>query len=185
MLTAAQILWVNLVTDSFMAIALGLEPKEPDVMNQPPRDNSKGVFADGLGRKVAWQGILIGFITFLAFYIGYLIGDEGNKLQHAQTIGFMVLAISQLFHAFNVRSEKHSTFKLQPNKFLIYAFIGCLVLQLITVFVPFIANNIFGVDDVLHWQWLDWLVVVGLSVTPLVVVELVKFIQNKFSNKLA
>lgn len=184
-LTAAQILWVNLVTDSFMAIALGLEPKEPDVMNQPPRDNSKGIFADGLGRKVAWQGILIGFITFLAFYIGYLIGDEGNKLQHAQTIGFMVLAISQLFHAFNVRSEKHSTFKLQPNKFLIYAFIGCLVLQLITVFVPFIANNIFGVDDVLHWQWLDWLVVVGLSVTPLVVVELVKFIQNKFSNKLA
>src|SRR5690606_11231096 len=126
-LTAAQILWVNLVTDSFMAIALGLEPKEPDVMNQPARDTSKGLFADGLGKRIAWQGIMIGIITFLAFYIGYLIGDEGNKLKHAQTIGFMVLAISQLFHAFNVRSEKHSTFKLRPNKYLIIAFFGCLI----------------------------------------------------------
>ena len=182
-LTAAQILWVNLVTDSFMAIALGLEPKEPDVMKQPPRDNSKGIFADGLGRKVAWQGITIGIITFMAFFIGYLIGDEGNKLQHAQTIGFMVLAISQLFHAFNVRSEKHSTFTLQPNKYLIWAFFGCLVLQLITVFVPFIANNVFGVDHVLHWQFIDWLVVIGLSVLPLVIVEFVKLIQNKLTTK--
>ncbi|MFA7417088.1 MAG: cation-translocating P-type ATPase [Acholeplasma sp.] len=184
-LTAAQILWVNLVTDSFMAIALGLEPKEPDVMKQPPRDNSKGIFADGLGRKVAWQGITIGIITFMAFFIGYLIGDEGNKLQHAQTIGFMVLAISQLFHAFNVRSEKHSTFTLQPNKYLIWAFFGCLGLQLITVFVPFIANNVFGVDHVLHWQFIDWLVVIGLSVLPLVIVEFVKLIQNKLLTKQA
>ena len=182
-LTAAQILWVNLVTDSFMAIALGLEPKEPDVMNHPPRDNSKGIFAGGLGKKVAWQGIMIGVITFLAFYIGYLIGDAGNKMKHAQTIGFMVLALSQLFHAFNVRSETHSTFSLKPNKYLIYAFFGCLVLQLVTVFVPFIANNIFGVDDVLHWQILDWLVVVGLSVLPLVIVELVKFTQNSLIKK--
>ncbi|WP_025724699.1 cation-translocating P-type ATPase [Acholeplasma granularum] len=180
-LTAAQILWVNLVTDSFMAIALGLEPKEPDVMNHPPRDNSKGIFADGLGRKVAWQGIMIGFITFLAFFIGYKI--SGDNLRHAQTIGFMVLAISQLFHAFNVRSENFSTFSLQPNKYLILAFFGCLALQLVTVFVPFIANNIFGVDDVLHWQLVDWLVVVGLSVLPLLVVELVKLIQNKLIKK--
>lgn len=183
-LTAAQILWVNLVTDSFMAIALGLEPKEPDVMKQPPRDTSKGLFADGLGKRIAWQGIMIGIITFLAFYIGYLIGDLGNKLKHAQTIGFMVLAISQLFHAFNVRSEKHSTFKLRPNKYLLIAFVGSLILQLTTVFVPFIANNIFGVDDVLHWQFIDWLVVIILSALPLLIVEVVKLIQNKFRTKL-
>jgi Ca2+-transporting ATPase len=178
-LTAAQILWVNLVTDSFMAIALGLEPKEPDVMNQPPRDTSKGLFADGLGKQIAWQGVMIGIITFLAFYIGYLTGDAGNKLKHAQTVGFMVLAISQLFHAFNVRSEKYSTFKLRTNKYLLIAFIGCLILQLTTVFVPFIANNIFGVDDVLHWKPIDWLVVIILSASPLLIVEFVKLLQNK------
>ena len=176
-LTAAQILWVNLVTDSFMAIALGLEPKEPDVMNYPPRDTNKSIFADGLGKKIAWQGIMIGFITFLAFYIGYKI--NGDDMRHAQTMAFMVLAISQLFHAFNVRSENFSTFSLQPNKYLIFAFFGCLALQLITVTVPFIANNVFGVDDVLTWQLLDWVVVLGFSVLPLIIVELVKLIQNK------
>lgn len=173
-LSAAQILWVNLVTDSFMAIGLGLEPKEPDIMNHPPRDNSKSIFADGLGLKIAWQGTMIGLITFLAFFIGY----QMNGLQHAQTLTFMVLALSQLFHAFNVRSENYSTFSLKNNKFLLYAFIGCLVLQLMTVFIPFIAENVFGIDSVLHWQWYDWFIVFGLSVTPLVVVELIKLIQS-------
>ncbi|CDR30987.1 Calcium-transporting ATPase lmo0841 [Acholeplasma oculi] len=175
-LTAAQILWVNLVTDSFMAIALGLEPKEPDVMNRPPRDNSKSLFADGLGFRIGYQGIFIGFITFLAFYIGYEI--SGKNVMHAQTITFMVLSLSQLFHAFNVRSEKFSTFKLQPNKYLMIAFFGSLLLQLMTVTIPFVANNIFGVDSVLNWQVMDWVVVLGLSISPLVLVEIIKFVQS-------
>lgn len=174
-LSAAQILWVNLVTDSFMAVALGLDPKEPDIMNYPPRDNSKSIFSGGLGIKVAWQGMMIGLLTFLAFFIGYKMGG----LRHAQTLTFMVLSISQLFHAFNVRSETQSVFKLKVNKYLIFAFFGALALQLLTVTIPFIANNVFDVDDILHWQLLDWVVVFGLSITPLVVVEIYKFIVRR------
>jgi Ca2+-transporting ATPase len=173
-LTAAQLLWVNLVTDSFMAIGLGLEPKEPDIMNYPPRDNSKSIFSGGFGMKIAWQGIMIGALTFLAFFIGHRMED----LRHAQTLTFMVLSISQLFHAFNVRSEHFSTFKLQPNRFLIIAFFGCLLLQLSTVVFPVIANNVFGIDSVLDWNLDDWLIVIGLSLTPLIVVELVKLFSN-------
>ncbi|HPX84759.1 MAG TPA: calcium-translocating P-type ATPase, PMCA-type [Bacilli bacterium] len=179
-LTAAQLLWVNLVTDSFMAIGLGLEPKEPDIMNYPPRDNSKSIFSGGLGLKIAWQGIMIGLLTFLAFIIGYYM--PGGGLRHAQTLSFMVLAISQLFHAFNVRSEHFSTFSLAKNNFLNMAFIGCLLLQLATVLVPTIANKVFGIDDVWHWRFVDWLIVLALSVTPLVIVEMVKLV-NKFSKK--
>ncbi|HLT00042.1 MAG TPA: cation-translocating P-type ATPase [Acholeplasma sp.] len=178
-LSASQILWVNLVTDSFMAIGIGLDPKEPNIMNEKPRDTSKSIFADGLGAKVAWQGIMIGILTFAAFYIGY----QMNGIRHAQTLTFMVLCLTQLFHAFNVRSDKTSIFKLQPNKFLIMAFFGCLVLQLLTVFIPFFAENIFDIDSVLHWNLYDWLIVIGLSIVPVIVVETIKFIGKLKSSK--
>ncbi|VEU82497.1 cation-translocating P-type ATPase [Acholeplasma hippikon] len=181
-LSAVQILWVNLVTDSFMAIAIGLDPKEPDIMNYPPRDNSKSIFADGLGFRIGWQGIMIGSLTFAAFFIGYNIAPADHELIHAQTLTFMVLSISQLFHSFNVRSEKYSIFQLKPNKYLIMAFFGCLALQLVTVFVPAIAENVFKVDDVHYWRFIDWMVVIGLSITPLVVVEIQKLIK-RFLNK--
>lgn len=188
-LTAAQILWVNLVTDSFMAIGIGLEPKEPDIMDYPPRDPKKSIFSDGLGFRIAYQGIMIGIITFLAFFIGYQFGLNNHPeltgyalqeaaVRHAQTLTFMVLSISQLFHAFNVRSVRHSTFSLKPNKFLFFAFFGCLALQMITVLIPPIANNVFGVDSVLAWDIFDWLVVFGLSIAPLAIVEIAKLIER-------
>ncbi|MBN3490473.1 cation-translocating P-type ATPase [Acholeplasma equirhinis] len=173
-LSASQILWVNLVTDSLMAIGLGLEPKEDNIMDESPRDSKKSIFSGGLGFKIAWQGILIGSITFLAFYIGY----QMNGIRHAQTLTFMVLAITQLFHAFNVRSEMKSAFNLGKNKFLIFAFIGCFLLQLLTVFVPFIAENVFDIDSVYHWDLTDWLIVLGLSIIPVIIVEITKIFKK-------
>ncbi|CCV64415.1 Cation transporting ATPase [Alteracholeplasma palmae J233] len=190
-LTAAQILWVNLVTDSLMAIGLGLEPKEPDIMDYAPRDSKKSIFSDGLGFKIAWQGLMIGLLTFAAYYIGYTLhfdeaiaASQGHLAAseqaqtYAQTLTFMVLAISQLIHAFNARSETHSPFKLKMNKFLIMAFFISLVLQLVTVAIPF-TRNIFGIQVP---TLLEWGLIVALSVTPLIVVEITK-IFNKVSKK--
>lgn len=173
-LTAVQILWVNLVTDSLMAIALGLEKREPNVMDQQPRDNEKSIFADGLGFKIAWQGFTIGVITFIAFAIGWYFPGTANKVVSARTMAFMVLAISQLFHAFNARSEKYSIFSLKQNKMLIYAFIVSFSLQLAVVLIPG-TQKLF---EVTFPTFIQWLVIFGLSLVPVLIVETQKFVRN-------
>lgn len=176
-LTAVQILWVNLVTDSLMAIAIGLEPKEANIMAEKPRDAKKSFFSDGLGFKIAWQGIMLGILSFLAFVIGYYIheGTQTQKLLNASTITFMVLAISQLFHAFNAKSQTKSIFKTKINKYLIGAFIISLLLQLLTISFAF-TRNLFDLSSL---NLIEWLIVVGLSVTPVIVIEIYKFIKSK------
>jgi Ca2+-transporting ATPase len=188
-LTAVQILWVNLVTDSLMAIAIGLEPKESDIMEDKPRDSRKSFFADGLGLKIGWQGIMLGLLSFAAFVIGFYIypnteGATGEALRTARimnssTMTFMVLAISQLFHALNVKSEKKSLFKTKFNKYLLWAFIASLALQLLTIVFPF-TRNLFGLSNL---NLVEWLIVFGLSITPLVVVETQKFISNMINKR--
>jgi len=178
-LIAAQILWVNLVTDSLMAIALGFEHREPNIMEQPPRDNDKSIFADGLGKTVVWQGLMIGLITFAAFLIGWHVlpngGDDALQLTNARTIAFMTMSISQLFHAFNTRSLRFSNTKLKMNKMMIYAFFASLTLQLIVVFVP-PFRNLF---EIAMPDFLGWVFIIVLSVLPLLIVEIIKLIQNK------
>ena len=188
-LTAVQILWVNLVTDSLMAIAIGLEPKESDIMEDKPRDSRKSFFADGLGLKIGWQGIMLGLLSFAAFVIGFYIypnteGATGEalrtaRLMNSSTMTFMVLAISQLFHALNVKSEKKSLFKTKFNKYLLWAFIASLALQLLTIVFPF-TRNLFGLSNL---NLVEWLIVFGLSITPLVVVETQKFISNMINKR--
>jgi Ca2+-transporting ATPase len=188
-LTAVQILWVNLVTDSLMAIAIGLEPKEADIMNEKPRDSRKSFFADGLGIKIGWQGIMLGLLSFSAFVIGYFIypnteGATGDilraaKLMNASTMTFMVLAISQLFHALNVKSEKKSIFKTKFNKYLLWAFITSLILQLLTIVFPF-TRELFNLSNL---NLVEWLIVLGLSITPIIVVEIQKLISNLINKR--
>ena len=113
-----------------MAIAIGLEPKEEDIMKEKPRD-SKSHFFKRFRIKIAWQGVMLGLLSFTAFVIGYYI-HEGNrdvKLLNASTMTFMVLSISQLFHAFNIKSETKSIIKTKFNKYLLYAFIISLSLN--------------------------------------------------------
>lgn len=175
-LTAVQILWVNLVTDSLMAIAIGLEPKENSIMKEKPRDSKKSFFSDGLGFKIAWQGILLGLLSFSAFIIGYFIheGTEAEKFINASTMTFMVLAISQLFHALNVKSQTKSLFKTKFNKYLLGAFIISLLLQLLTISLPF-TRSIFNLSSL---SIFEWLIVLLLAITPVFVVEIQKAITS-------
>ncbi|PKK96416.1 MAG: ATPase [Tenericutes bacterium HGW-Tenericutes-3] len=175
-LTAVQILWVNLVTDSLMAIALGLDPKEKDIMKDKPRNSNESIFANGLGKKIAWQGTMLGLIAFSAYIIGwFMTSDTSLRMITAQTMTFIVLALSQLVHAFNVRSQKHSAFKLARNKYIIYALLVSVVLQLLVVFLPF-TRSIF---KIIMPTLTQWAIILGLIILPLVIVETTKLFKRK------
>ena len=169
-LLAIQLLWVNLVTDSLPAIALGLEPPEKDIMNRPPRDSRKSIFADGLMGKIVVEGFMIGMFTILAFFIG----NRYYGIEVARTMAFISLGMLELIHSFNVKSEE-SIFKvgLFENKYLVGAFLLGTVLQLGIVFVPTLAE-IFKLTQLNTTQWL---ITIAISIAPIIIVE----IQKKFN----
>lgn len=184
-LSAVHILWINLITDTLPAISLGLDPDDPDVMNQQPRSIKESIFAHGSGMFTLLYGILIGFLTLFAFVTGlnYYTGassifsiDFGNiskdALIHAQTMAFVTLSISQLFHSLNLRSTKKSLHQvgLFTNKFLLGSIFLGIALQAILVNVP-AFNNIFGLH-ILSFK--DWLFVLTLSLIPVIFSELSK-----------
>lgn len=169
-LLAIQLLWVNLVTDSLPAIALGLEPPEKDIMNRPPRDAKKSIFADGLMGKIVSEGFMIGMFTILAFFIG----NKYYGIEVARTMAFISLGMLELIHSFNVKSEG-SIFKvgILENKYLIGAFLLGTVLQLGIVFIPTLAE-LFKLTEL---NSIQWLITLGISVAPIVIIE----IQKKFN----
>ena len=183
-LGALQILWLNIITDIFPAMALALEPSAPDVMRRPPRDPEQPLITRPFVALIVWQGLLLAGVTLLAFYIGMRwYGTEGAGLRHAVTIAFMTLALAQVFHAFNARSETRSAFtvRLFTNAWLWGAVLICLLLQMAAVYVPFL-------QAVLHTVPLtapDWGLITACSLTPVVVVELVKVGQRSTASKMA
>ena len=170
-LLAIQLLWVNLVTDSMPALALGSEPARDDIMQKPSEEN-KGIFSDGAGRSIIIEGCFIGALAFLAFTIGrvYFNTDTGR------TMTFAVLSISQLVHSFNLKSEK-SIFKtgISGNPKLIFAFVVGTAMQVSVISVPFLAD-IFKAVSLTVFQWI---IVAILSLIPLLVVETEKFIISR------
>lgn len=169
-LLAIQLLWINLVTDSLPAIALGLEPPEKNIMNRPPRDAKKSIFADGLMGKIVVEGFMIGMFTILAFFIG----NKYYGIEVARTMAFISLGMLELIHSFNVKSEE-SIFKvgLFENKYLLGAFVLGTVLQLGIIFVPSLAE-IFKLTQLNTTQWL---ITIAISIAPIIIVE----IQKKFN----
>ncbi len=168
-LVAVQLLWVNLVTDSLPAIALGVEPTHPDIMKKKPINPKKGLFSDGLGFKILFEGIMIGALSLIAFIIGRSF-DEGNPMI-GRTMAFAVLSLSQLFHSFNMRSD-YSIFKIKffSNPQLIFSFILCSLMQIGVISFKPIAS-IFQVTALDNTQWL---IVALLSILPIILVELQK-----------
>ncbi len=172
-LGALQILWLNMVTDVFPAMALALEPSNPEAMKRPPHDPRERLLTARFVALISWQGFLLSGVTLLAFAVGMRwYGAEGAVLQHASTLAFMTLALAQVFHAFNARSQVRSAFthRMFTNGWLWGAVAGSLLLQLAAVYVPFL-------QVVLHTTPLtaaDWGVVLACSVAPVGVVELVK-----------
>ncbi|RFB18317.1 cation-translocating P-type ATPase [Bacillus sp. HNG] len=184
-LTAVQILWVNLITDTLPAIALGMDPDDPDVMKEKPRDPKESIFAKGSGSFTVINGLLIGFITLFAFIEGLRFYSGANSifsidygtitsdaLVHAQTMAFITLSVSQLFHSLNLRSRRKSIFKvgLLTNKYLIAAICVGIAIQVGLVYIPFF-NNVFGI----HFLTInDWLLILGLSIIPIIGNEFAK-----------
>ena len=169
-LLAIQLLWVNLVTDSLPAIALGLEPADKNIMNKKPRDSRKGIFADGLWGKIFVEGTMIGVLTLVAFSLG----NSLYGLEVGRTMAFISLGFLELVHAFNIKSDE-SIFKVGffENKYLIGAFILGVILQAGVVLIPTIAN-IFNLVPLNGEQWLY---ITLISISPIFIIE----IQKKFN----
>ncbi|MGE5557027.1 MAG: cation-translocating P-type ATPase [Bacillota bacterium] len=169
-LTALQILWVNLVTDGAPALALGMEPVEPGIMQLPPRRSKQSIFSDGLGFSILWQGIFIGMVTMFAYTFIYRL----DGAQSAGTVAFLTLGFCQLFHAFNVRSRL-PLWKIGPfsSKPMLVSFSVSALLQLAAVYVPFLAG-VFKVSPPSAFGWL----MIGLSSISIVfIMETIKSFQ--------
>ena len=176
-LVALQILWLYLITDIFPAFALALEPSAPDVMKRPPRDPKESLLPLRFIGLIVWQGLLLTSVTLFAFGIGmHWHGDEGDGLRRATTMAFMTLALSQVFHVFNARSQTRSAFtdRFFTNGWLWGAVGICLVLQAAAVYLPLLQNVLHTVPPTTS----EWGVIASCSLLPLAVVELVKVIQR-------
>ena len=171
-LLAIQLLWINLVTDSLPAIAIGLETPEKDIMERKPMDSKKGIFADGLWSKIILEGIMIGMLTLIAFSIG----NKYYGVEVGRTMAFISMGLLELVHSFNIKSEK-SIFKvgILENKFLIGSFILGIFVQTIVVFIPALAN-IFNVTNLTGVQWG---ITLGISLLPIPIMELQKKVNRE------
>ena len=171
-LLAIQLLWINLVTDSLPAIALGLEKPEKDIMQRKPVDSKKGIFADGLWNKIIVEGIMIGVLTLVAFSIG----NKYYGLEVGRTMAFLSIGFLELIHSFNVKNEK-SIFEagLFENKYLVGSFVLGIFIQAIVVVVPSFAN----VFEVVPLNLTQWIITVAISILPVPVIELQKKLDLK------
>ena len=169
-LLAIQLLWINLVTDSIPAIALGLERPEIDIMDKKPKDPKKGIFADGLWGNIFVEGMMIGILTLLAFSIG----NNKYGLEIARTMAFVCLGMLELVHSFNIKSDK-SIFKVGifENRFLIGAFLLGTILQCGIVFVP-MFTKIFKLAQL---NIIQWVYCITISILPIFIIEC----QKKFN----
>ena len=170
-----QLLWVNLVTDSLPAIALGMEPAEENIMERPPRKNTGSLFGDGLGGRILLEGVMIGVLALLAFGIGHVYFDQENGYAVGRTMAFAVLSLSQLVHAFNMRGEG-SLGKLPfcSNKWLLMAFVVGVALQCVVIMMPPLA----GIFQVVPLNGEQWLLTAALALAPLPLVELEKAVWH-------
>ena len=182
-LQPVHLLWINLVTDTFPALALGTEKAEPDVMKRKPRNAKAGVFSDGMGIDVLYQGILVAILVLLSYFIGYYmemgVWGIGNS-SHGTTMAFLTMSMAEIFHSFNMRSQRKSLLSLKKqNKLLWLAALGSFLLTTVVCEVPFLGNA-FGFTHVNFTEYAI-AIVVGFCVVP--IVELVKLIQRKYGKK--
>ena len=175
-LLAIQLLWVNLVTDSLPAIALGLEPAEKDIMKRKPINSKKSIFADGLWNKIIIEGIMIGMFTLVSFSIG----NKYYGLEIGRTMAFITIGLLELIHSFNIKSEE-SIFNMGilENKYLIGSFILGVIIQTIVVIIEPLAD-IFKLSQLNITQWI---ITILISILPIPIMELQKKI-DKSSKKI-
>lgn len=166
-----HILWVNLITDSFPALSLGFDPKDSSVMDEPPKNQNESLFAGHMKIYLILNGLLIGFLTLFAFKLAEKLYP--NSLIHAQTMAFVVLSISQLFFALNMRNSKKSIFTIGifTNKPLIASIAFGILIQFIIISIPFFSV----VFKVYSLTLRDWGIALLISIVPLATNEILKF----------
>ena len=185
LLNPVHLLFINLVTDCFPALALGMEKAEPDTMRRPPRDSKEGIFAGGLFGDIAYQGVLVTVLTILSYIIGnsFEVGHFAMPVgvsDHGMTMAFLTMSMCEIFHSFNLRSQRKSIFSLKgQNKILWAAMIGSLLLTTAVLEVPFLANA-FGFTPI---GLTEYGIAIALAILVIPVVEIVKLIQRATAKK--
>ncbi len=178
-LEPAHLLWINLITDCFPAIALGMEKSESDIMKRAPRNAKDGIFAGGMGFDVAFQGIIITVLTLASYFIGHYIEAgvwEAVNSADGTTMAFLTLSMMEIFHSFNMRSRRNSIFKMpHNNKYLWGAMVLSLICTTAVIYVPFLANA-FGFE---HISAVEYAVAMGLAFLIVPIMEIIKAIQRK------
>jgi len=169
-----HLLWINLVTDCFPALALGMEKAEPNIMRRKPRNAKAGIFADGMGFDIGYQGAMVTILVLTSYFIGKNMGGAA----HGTTMAFLTMSLAEIFHSFNMRSQRQSIFKLgSQNKFLLLAGLGSFVATVVVCEVDFLANAFGFVPVGLE----EFLIAIALGVCVIPIVEIVKFIQRKLA----
>ncbi len=178
-LKPVHMLWINLITDSLPALALGMEHGESDAMKKAPRDPKAGIFAGGVGFDVAYQGVFVAILTIASYFIGHYIETKtwafGIESADGMTMAFLTMSLAEIFQSFNMRSQRGSIFMLtKQNKWLLGAAALALVLTTVVIEVPFLARAFEFVS--IGWEEYAIAFSLGLSIIPLV--EVVKFFQR-------
>ena len=181
LLNPVHLLFINLVTDCFPALALGMEEAEPDTMNRPPRSSKDGVFAGGLLGDIAYQGVLVTVLTIVSYIIGnsFEVGHfamSSGSSDHGMTMAFLTMSMCEIFHSFNLRSQRKSIFCLKShNRILWMAMAGSLLLTTAVLEIPFLANA-FGFTPI---GLTEYAIAMALAILVIPVVETVKLFQRK------
>ena len=178
-LKPVHLLWINLVTDCFPALALGMEKAEPNIMRRKPRDAKAGIFANGMGFDVAYQGVLVTILVMTSYFIGHYM-ETGNwaitNSADGTTMAFLTMSMAEIFHSINMRSQRGSIFKLgSRNNMLFLAAAGSFVATTLVCEVPFLAAA-FEFTSV---ELSEYVLAIALGALVIPIVELVKFIQRR------
>ena len=178
-LEPVHLLWINLVTDCFPALALGMEKAEPDIMKRKPRSAKAGIFSGGMGVDIAYQGLMVSALVLASYFIGHFIESGRWEIANSadgMTMAFLTMSMAEIFHSFNMRSQRGSIFRLgSSNKVLTYAAIFTLIATTLVCEVPVLAGA-FGFASV---NLVEYVIAIGLGLLVIPIVEIVKFFQRK------
>ncbi|MBR6528855.1 MAG: cation-translocating P-type ATPase, partial [Firmicutes bacterium] len=176
-----HLLWINLVTDCFPALALGVEKPEANIMKRKPRKTTDGIFSGGLGVDVVYQGVIVSILTLAAYFIGHYIESgmwEIATSPDGTTMAFLTMSMTEIFHSFNMRSQRGSLFAMKhSNKTLFLAGLASFVATTAVIYVPFLA----AAFEFEHISLMEYGIAMALAASIIPIVEVVKFFQRKMA----
>ena len=183
LLRPVHLLWINLITDCFPALALGMEKAEPDIMRRQPRSSSDGIFANGMGRDVGYQGIFVTILVLASYFIGHFMEYGQWEITNSPdgvTMAFLTMSMAEIFHSFNMRSRRGSIFRLPTqNKYLWGAAVLSLIATTVVCEIPVLAKAF----DFTTVGFSEYAIAIGLGFMVIPLVEIVKFFQRRKSPK--